>query len=406
MKRTLILTLFLSVLLLAALGLSLKTTIQHGKDDREQNPYKQIKGTIKDGDTLFTIFKKYKLELNELFEIRDSSAGIHDLSKLCAGHPYRMTIDENNRVNSFVYFVDDDSFINVIRSGSGFHTEKVAIDYEVRIHNVGGTIKDNLISSIGEDRENIMLALEVSDIFSWDIDFTTDIREGDTFRIIAEGMYLNGQFKKYGDILSVEFVNNGETYRVYRFENGKETDYYDSFGRSVRRAFLKAPLNFKRISSYFSKNRFHPILKRHRPHRGVDYAAPRGTPVSATGKGAVVFAGRRGAYGKLVILKHKNGYRTYYGHLSRIAKGVRRGVRVDQGQLVGYVGKTGLATGPHLHYEMRVKGRYVNPLALKQPYEKTIPEKRMAEFMDVTRRMNRDLASIPVSAPVYAKKDL
>ncbi|OPY78564.1 MAG: Murein DD-endopeptidase MepM [Syntrophorhabdus sp. PtaU1.Bin058] len=405
MKKTLILIVVLSVLVVA-LGLSLKTGTQHKEDNREQNSYKQIRGTIRDGDTLFTIFKKYKLELNELFEIRDSSAGIHDLSKLCAGRPYRMTIDGNNRVNSFVYFVDDDSFLNVVRSGSGFHTEKVAIDYEVRIRHIGGTIKDNLISSIGEDREDTLLAMEVSDIFSWDIDFTTDIREGDTFRIIAEGMYLNGEFKKYGDILSVEFVNNGELYRAYRFENGGEADYYDPLGRSVRRAFLKAPLNFKRISSYFSKNRFHPILKRHRPHHGVDYAAPRGTPVSATGKGTVVFAGRRGAYGKLVILKHKNGYRTYYGHLSRIAKGVRREVGIDQGQLVGYVGKTGLATGPHLHYEMRVRGGYVNPLGLKQPYEKTIPEKRMAEFMDVTRKMNRDLASIPVSAPVYAKKDL
>jgi len=405
MKKTLILTVFLAVLLLA-LGLNLKTTTQHREGDREQNSYKQIKGTIRDGDTLFTIFKKYKLELNELFQIRDSSAGIHDLSKLCAGRPYRMTIDKNNQINSFVYFVDDDTFLNVIRSGSGFHTEKVPIDYEVCIRHVGGTIKDNLISSVGEDRENTLLAMEVSDIFSWDIDFTTDIQEGDTFRIIAEGLYLNGEFKKYGDILSVEFVNDGELYRAYRFENGGEADYYDSFGRSVRRAFLKAPLSFKRISSYFSKNRFHPILKRHRPHHGVDYAAPRGTPVSATGKGTVVFAGRRGAYGKLVILKHKNGYRTYYGHLSRIAKGMKRGARIDQGQLVGYVGKTGLATGPHLHYEMRVKGGYVNPLALKQPYEKTIPEKRLAAFMDIVERMNRDLASIPVSAPVYAKKDL
>ena len=403
MKKVFAATAILLVVLFA-LGLHFKTTKEHEDGSPAPKSYRQIHGSVKDGDTLFTIFKRYKLEPKELFQIKDSSAGVHDLGKLSAGHPYRLTIDNENQINTFVYEIDDDTLLNVTRSRSGFYTEKVPVDYEACIHHIGGTIKDNFISSIGEDRENALLAMEVSDIFSWDIDFTTDIQDGDTFRIIAEGLYLDGKFKKYGRIFAVEFINGGKSYHAYRFEDGRATGYYDSRGRSVRRAFLKAPLNFKRISSYFSRRRFHPILKIHRPHHGVDYAAPHGTPVSATGDGTVIFAGRRGAYGKLVILEHKNGYRTYYGHLSRIAKGLKRGARINQGQFVGCVGKTGLATGPHLHYEMRVGGRYVNPLSLKQPYGKAVPKELLAEFMNIAGRLNQDLASIPVSNPAYVKK--
>jgi len=396
MKKAFAATVFLLVVLFA-LGLHFNATKEREKVRRVPEPYRQIQGSVRDGDTLFAIFKRYKLEPKELFQIKDSSAGIHDLGKLSAGRPYRLTIDDDNQINAFVYEIDDDTLLNVFRSESGFYTEKVPIDYEKCVHHIGGIIRDNLLASIGEDRESALLAMEVSDIFSWDIDFTTDIQNGDTFRIIAEGLYLDGEFKRYGRILAVEFINGGTSYHAYRFEGGGTAGYYDAHGRSVKKAFLKAPLSFKRISSYFSKRRFHPILKTHRPHHGVDYAASHGTPVSATGDGAVTYAGRRGAYGNLVILKHSNGYRTYYGHLSRIAKGIKKGARVNQGQLVGYVGKTGLATGPHLHYEMRAGGRYVNPLSLKQPYGKAVPEERVQEFMDIAGKLNQILASIPVS---------
>ena len=166
---------------------------------------------------------------------------------------------------------------------------------------------------------------------------------------------------------------------------------------------MKAPLNFKRITSHFSGKRYHPILKILRPHHGVDYAAPSGTPVSATGNGTVAFAGCRGAYGNLIIIKHNNNYETYYGHLSKISKGIKKGARVNQGDVIGYVGKTGLATGPHLHYEMRIADKHVNPLDIKHPFKKGIAPDNFLDFKKVVNSMNNKFASIPDSTYVYTK---
>lgn len=365
----------------------------------EEGKYKEIQGTIKKGETLFDIFKKYGLGIGELFKLREASADVHRLRELYPGRLYKIIIDSNNQVNSFEYWINDDYILNITRTESGFYAEKKTIEYEKRVHHIGGIIKDNLISSIGESRENLMLALQLSDIFAWDIDFTTDLRNGDTFKIAAEGFYLDGEFKKYGGILSAEFINNGETYYAYRFEYDGKVDYYDASGKSLRRAFLKAPLSFRRISSGFSQKRFHPILKIYRPYLGVDYAAPAGTPVSAIGDGKVIFAGYKGQNGNIVSIRHFNGYRTYYGHLSKIVKGIRKGVKVKQGQIIGYVGATGLATGPHLDYRIKVNNRFVNPLMLKLPRGRPVPEKLMAEFTKIRDEMATRLASI--KAPLF-----
>ncbi len=257
----------------------------------KQEDYREVSGIIKKGETLFDIFKKDSLDIGELFELREASANIHKLRELYPGRPYKISIDENNKINSFTYWINEDSILNINRSESGFCAEKKDVVYERKIQHIGGTIKDNLISSMGEGRENLMLAFQLSDIFAWDIDFTTDLRNEDVFKIVVEGLYLGGEFKKYGDILSAEFINNGETYRAYRFGQDGEVDYYDADGKSLRRSFLKAPLNFRRISSTFSVRRFHPILRIYRPHHGLDYSAPAGTPVSAVGDGTILFAG-------------------------------------------------------------------------------------------------------------------
>jgi murein DD-endopeptidase MepM/ murein hydrolase activator NlpD len=365
----------------------------------EYNRYKEISGTIKKGETLFDIFKKYNLNLSELFKIKEASANIHRLKEVYPGQLYKIIVDDNNQISSFIYWIDDDSILNITRNESGFCAEKQAVEYEKRILHIGRVIKDNLISSIGE-QENLMLALQLSDIFAWDIDFTTDLRNDDTFKIVVEGLYLNGEFKKYGDILSAGFVNDGEVYRAFRFEHNGKVDYYDADGRSLRKAFLRAPLNFRRISSGFSRGRFHPILKIYRPHHGLDYAAPAGTPVSTVSKGTVIFAGRKGQYGNLVIVKHRNGWKTYYGHLLRIGKGIKKGRKLEQGWIIGYVGATGLATGPHLHYEMRVNNKPVNPLVVKLPRGESIPKTLIAEFRNFRNQMDTRLASI--SLPVFA----
>ena len=289
-----------------------------------------------------------------------------------------------------------------MRNEGGFVAEKVAIEYEKRTNHLAGTIKDNLISSIGQ--EQLPVALNLSDIFAWDIDFTTDMRNGDTFKIIVEELYHENEFKRYGEIIAAEFVNNGKSYRAYRFEHNGKAGYYDDEGNTLKRAFLKAPLNFRRISSGFSTGRFHPVLKRYRPHHGIDYAAPAGTPVSAVGDGTVTFSGYKGDYGKLVIIRHPNGYKTYYGHLSRVGKGIAPGVKVGQSEIIGYVGSTGLSTGPHLHYEMRVNGAPFNPLRLKVPNGAPIPKGLMAEFEKAREQMSENLASI-IPSTIVANKD-
>ncbi len=354
----------------------------------------EISGTVQRGETLFGIFKKYGLDPREIFRLGEASAHIHRIEKVHPGRLYKIQVDDNYQVSSFTYSIDDESLLCITRNESGFCAERKPIEYEKRILHLGGVIDDNLISSIGEGRENQMLALDLSDIFSWDIDFTTDLRDGDTFKIVVEGLYLNGELKRYGNILSAEFMNDGGTYCAYRFAPNGKADYYDAEGNSLRKSFLRAPLSFRRISSMFTNKRFHPILKISRPHHGLDYAASTGTPVSASGDGTVVFAGRRGQYGKLIIIRHRNGYKTSYGHLSQIRGGVRRGTKVEQGQVIGYVGATGLATGPHLHYEMRVYNKPVDPLNLKTPRGEPVPHEFMANFREFKRDMDTRFASI------------
>jgi murein DD-endopeptidase MepM/ murein hydrolase activator NlpD len=360
--------------------------------------FREITGKIRRGETLFDIFKKYKLDPKALFQLKEASADVYKLGDLRPMQSYKIVVDNNDQINSFEYWINDDTMLNITSTESGFCAEKVPVRYEKRILHIGGTIRDNLVSSMGEGHENLMLALQLTDIFAWDIDFTTDLRRNDEFRIVVEGLYRNGEFKKYGDILSAEFVNEGENYFAYRYSHDGKTDYFDADGKSLRKAFLKAPLSFRRISSGFSNRRFQPILKIWRPHHGLDYAAPTGTPVSASGDGTVLFAGRRGGYGNLIMIAHRNGWKTYYGHLSRFAKGVRRGARVSQGELIGYVGATGLATGPHLHYEMRIHNKPVNPLSVKIPHGESIPKRLMADFGRVRGGMDRQLASIPSTA--------
>ncbi|OPY90540.1 MAG: Murein DD-endopeptidase MepM [Syntrophus sp. PtaU1.Bin208] len=386
-------TVFLTVL--ADFNLPAEKDFEEQTGIAEPEAFREITGKIGKGETLFDIFKKYGLDLGDLLSLREASASVHKLRDLQINQRYRIRLDGKNQVNSFTYWIDEDNILNIRCGEDGFCAEKIPVPYEKKIEHIGGVIKDNLISSLDRGKESLTLALDLSDIFAWDIDFTTDIRNGDTFKLVVEGFYLNGHLRKYGKILSAEVINNGETYRAYRFTDEEGTDYYDASGKSLKKVLLKAPLNFRRISSTFSNGRYHPILKITRPHQGIDYAAPRGTAVSAAGDGSIVFAGRRGQYGNLVILKHPNGYKTYYGHLLEINKNVRQGGKVDQGSVIGRVGSTGLATGPHLHYEMRINDRPINPLSIKVPRGRTISARSMAEFTRLKTDLNVDLASIP-----------
>jgi murein DD-endopeptidase MepM/ murein hydrolase activator NlpD len=362
--------------------------------------YHELIGTIKEGQTFFDIFRHYGIDMSDLAHLQKASDDIYPLRNVYPGNQYKIRVDPADRVRSLVYMINDDTTLRITRTDTGFLAEKISVQYEREIHYVGGAIRDNLVNAIGAGKDNTLLALNLSDIFAWDIDFSTDLRKGDEFRIIVEGLYKDGQFRKYGDILSATFKNNGKDYAAYKFEHDMEADYYDPAGNSLRKAFLKAPLNFRRISSSFTSRRLHPILKIYRPHHGIDYSAPKGTPVSVVGDGTVTFSGYKGQYGKLVIVRHPNGYRTYYGHLSRIKKNARRGSKVKQGDIIGSVGSTGLATGPHLHFEMRRNNKPVNPRTIKMPRGKPVPRRLMGAFQNVKSEMDSHLAMIRL--PVYA----
>ena len=355
----------------------------------------RISGAVQRGQSLYEIFKRHDLDPRELFPMKEALAGVHSPRELRAGRPYEIQVDPEKRPHTFVYWVSDDALVRVSRTGEGYRAEKLSLEYERKVLCLEGSIEDNLISSMGGGPQNLLLALSLSDVFAWDIDFTTALRRGDTFRLLVEGLYRDGGFKKYGTILAAEFVNDGTLYRAYRFEVDGKADYYDAEGRALRKAFLKAPLSFRRISSGFSKSRLHPVLKICRAHNGTDYVAPKGTPVSAMAGGQVVAAGWKGGYGKLVVIRHPNGYKTFYGHLSGFAKGIRKGASVTQGQLIGYVGATGLATGPHLHFEMRVNDRPVNPRKVAIPPGEPVPEALLASYKASRDELAGRLASAP-----------
>lgn len=363
------------------------------RETGETADLKKITGVTRPGDTFFDIFKKHGLDMTELFRIRETSAPAFDLGRVTPGQPYSITLDGDSRVLAMEYQIDDGSMLQVKKEAEDFLADRVPVPYESRLRLVGGVVKNNLVSAV----EDPLVALKLSDIFAWDIDFTTDLREGDSFRLVVEELWLDGAFKKHGGVMAARFINGGEVHSAYRFESGGRADYYDSDGDSLKRAFLKAPLSYRRISSGFSSKRLHPVLRTRRPHLGVDYAAPTGTPVSAVGEGAVVFAGWKGQNGNLVILKHPGGYRTYYGHLSRIAGGLRKGSKVAQGQVIGAVGRSGLATGPHLDYRIKRDGRFLNPLSLDLPRGTPVEQTAMGEFRDFREEMDTLLSRAPSS---------
>jgi murein DD-endopeptidase MepM/ murein hydrolase activator NlpD len=226
------------------------------------------------------------------------------------------------------------------------------------------------------------LAVRVAQIYQWDIDFFRDLRQGDSFVVVAERQEIEGEFFGWGTIFAARFVNRGRVLDAIVYpDNDGHLGYFDLEGHPLRKQFLKAPLEFSRVTSGFSTNRFHPVLKRRMPHYGVDYGAPTGTPVHVTADGTVTLAGRNGGGGNMVRVRHTNGYETKYLHLSRFAKGIRRGVRVSQGQVIGYVGSTGLASGPHLDYRVQLNGRWINPLSISSPPVKPLADERLQRFL-------------------------
>jgi murein DD-endopeptidase MepM/ murein hydrolase activator NlpD len=328
-------------------------------------PLEKIKKTIRWGMTLTDILAPYDFTPTEIYDLSRSVRPVYDLSKIKAGQEIRIYTSQQGEVVSLEYDIDEKDYLCIQKKQGAYTAEIKKVPYDNRVSMIWGTIQDYLISAVDKENEGVQLALDLADLFAWDIDFYADVRKGDSFKILFEKRFFDGKFVGYGNILAAEFINQGKTFKAFRFTypDTKESDHYDLEGNSLRKTFMKSPIRYNRITSRFSRNRLHPIRKVYRPHYGVDYAARVGIPVQATADGTVIFAGRKGASGRMVGIRHQNRYETQYLHLRTIAAGIEKGVKVREGQEIGTVGSSGESTGPHLDYRIKKDGKYINPLA-------------------------------------------
>ncbi len=334
---------------------------------------------VKKGDTLSSIFSNLDIH-KELTQILNLGKQAKPFKKIYPGQKLHFTFGEDgidrlelekSITNSLVLYKEHDSFI----------VEEANRELDKISQVATGTINHSLFLAGQDAGMSDSLIMGLAGIFGWDVDFALDIRQGDTFTVVYEELFLEGEKVGDGDIIAAEFVNNKHTYRAYRYtDSNDKTEFYSPDGKSMRKPFMRTPVDLARISSHFNLRRKHPVLNKIRAHKGVDYAAATGTAIKATGDGKVVHRGRKGGYGNTIILRHGNTYTTLYAHMSKYARKTGVGSRVKQGQIIGYIGSTGLATGPHLHYEFRVNGVHRNPLKVKLPSAKPLPDSEMNRF--------------------------
>lgn len=341
--------------------------------------------TVKSGDSMARIFKRVGLSPRTLHNIMTSGENAEILKKILPGQTLRFDIRDGN-LAALEYEINFSRKLVVSNENNDLSVEIVDIELDKRVRHASATINSSLYMAGHNAGISDKLIMELVTIYGWDIDFALDIRQGDYFTVMFEEYYRDGVKVEDGPILAAEFSNRGKNFKAVRFthDNG-DSQYYSESGHSMRKAFLRTPVKFSRISSRFDLRRRHPILNTIRAHKGVDYAAPRGTPIKSTGDGVISFRGTKGGYGRTVVVRHGSTYSTLYAHMSRYGKGIRNGTRVKQGQTIGYIGSSGLATGPHLHYEFRVHGVHRNPLTVELPKARRIPDELMAEFIAQTR---------------------
>lgn len=333
------------------------------------------------GDTLDKLFRQNNLNLGHLAAIAKLDEPRKLFRRLKPGDEFQI-LHDNGSLISMYSVLSLTSAISIERSETGFTAEIVERPIEVRKRIAYGVIDSSLFESGAEAGLSDKVIMNIAGIFAWDVDFVLDIRRGDDFYVQYEEVWQNGEFVTDGEIIAAEFNNDGRRYRAIRFiDSNGISDYFTPEGDSVRKAFIRAPVDFTRVSSNFNPRRRHPILNTIRAHRGVDYSAPRGTPIKAAGDGKVIFRGVKNGYGKTVILQHGGNITTLYAHMSSYVAKVRVGTRVRQGQAIGFVGATGLATANHLHYEYRLNGVHRNPRTVDLPQAEPIDEKYRKKFL-------------------------
>lgn len=355
---------------------------------------------VKSGDNLSTLFSRAGLSARDVYEVAQSGDAVKPLLNLRPGQTVRFGFDAE-ALAEIKLQLNPVKTLAVTRTDEGYEIQTNERKYQRKQREVVGQINSSLFLDGRNAGMSDRLIMQMAHIFGWDIDFALDLREGDSFKVIFEENYLDGEKVSDGNILAAEFTNRGKTFRAIRYtDDAGHSAFYAPDGASMRKAFTRTPVPVSRISSRFNPNRKHPILKTNRPHRGVDYAASTGTPILSTGDGRVDFIGSKGGYGKTIVLSHAGKYTTLYAHMSRFKSGLKRGQRVKQGETIGYIGSSGLATGPHLHYEFRVNGVHKDPLKVALPEAEPIADQYYADFKTRSQPLLASLEDLRV--PVLA----
>lgn len=337
---------------------------------------------IKAGDTLASIFSNAGLDAGTTYKVVKLNKQTKKLRNIKPGQEIALLLDDKNQLINLKYQPDLTQTLQIKRQKDGtLSSELLHHPLEAVPVFRSGVIDTSLFEAAAKSNVSENIIMELAGIFGWDIDFALDIRKGDQFGIVYNELYKDGNKIRDGKILAAEFINQGNTFRAVYYTDPKgDSGYFSPNGKSMRKAFLRSPVKFSRISSGFSRKRWHPVLSKWRSHKGVDYAAPRGTPIRASGDGKISFKGTKGGYGKTIFIQHGGKYTTVYAHMTRYARGIKKGKRIKQGQVIGYVGSTGLASGPHLHYEFRVNGVHRNPLRVKLPAAEPINKAYTSHF--------------------------
>lgn len=347
---------------------------------------------IERGDTIASVLQRLQIDDASANQVLLRSREARALYRLIPGRTLRAQTTAAGQLLALRY-LNGTQLLKIDREGDALLVWEGAADVETRVHMRSGEIRSSLFAATDAAGMSDAIAVQIAEVFSTDIDFHRDLRKGDRFAAVYEVQYHLGEPVKTGRLLTAEFVNQGKTFQAVWFDNPDgEGGYYTLDGKNIRKAFLRSPLEFSRISSGFSMSRFHPVLQTWRAHKGVDYAAPTGTRVRATGDGIVEFVGKQGGYGNLVVLRHQSKYTTWYGHLSRFAPGLQKGRRISQGELIGFVGSTGVATGPHLHYEFRTNNVHQDPLRVAMPPAPPLAPQHRAAFDEASRPLADRLA--------------
>jgi murein DD-endopeptidase MepM/ murein hydrolase activator NlpD len=346
---------------------------------------------IQSGDNLTSLFKRAGLGPRDVYRVSSAISGSNALKQLRPGEHISLLV-EDGQLTKLRHVRSRLSSTLLMQTEKGYEVVEEERTPEKRTAHAQGQIENSLFLDAARAGLSDKIIMELASILGWDVDFALDIRRGDSFQVLFEEDFLEGEKIGDGNILAARFVNQGQSYEAVRYTDSKgNTNYFTPDGRSMRKAFLRSPVDFRRISSHFKPERFHPVLGKKRPHRGVDYAAATGTPIKAAGDGKVIWRGTKGGYGRTIIIQHGGNITTLYAHMSRYQNGVNNGSRVKQGQVIGYVGASGLATGPHLHYEFRINGTHKNPLTVALPQAESVPASEMNVFTSQTGSIMSEL---------------